>query len=253
MLRNAQNCRALAGYWLLLLAAALVHGQAAAQPQLPTAAALASPALVSVADLNLQTQLPPWPAPDSLAAQADLQTVLALQLQRSPADTLEATLDAVRGPVEWAQQVLGPGFQASRFPVTVALLLAVHEDLRAINRAANTVHAFRPRPPLVSPQVSPSLALGAPSSSYPSARTASTAVWAAVLAQVFAAQGPALLAAADRSAWLRLVGGVHFPTDLAGGRVVAAAAVSALAKQAAFQQRLAAALREAQAAVSPAL
>lgn len=51
-----------------------------------------------------------------------------------------------------------------------------------------------------------------------------TRVVARVLSDLRPAARAALMAAADRSAWYRVVVGLHYPTDLAGARVLADAA-----------------------------
>jgi hypothetical protein len=136
----------------------------------------------------------------------------------------DAQTDARRDGVAWASdsRALGSGFVAADFPATHTVLHALGQDMRAINRAANAVHAYRPRPAEASSHVQPALSLGMPSSAYPSARTASTRVFAQALSTL--APACADRAHARRSAQWRFEAGLHYPSDLEAGRVVGQAA-----------------------------
>lgn len=205
--------------------------------------ALAAPYLVP-GQIDLTQVIAPWPEAGTPAAAADLEAVRAAQAFRTEAVAREATTDASRSPLAWAGVVLGPAFTAEAYPLTTQLILQVHEDQRAINRAANAAWPLRPRPNAVDGRVTPSLALGAPTSSYPSARTASTWLLARLLADLMPDRQAALFAHAERSAWLRLVGGVHFPSDILAGRQVGDAVWAMLIQQPRFLADLAAARAE---------
>ena len=228
--------------WLLLFAGLASAQTPAPSPPPPPVTTYITP------EALFQTQpLPAWPQPGT-AANADLQTVLAAQAQRTPADVVEALLDANRGPVAWAQDTAGLGatFTEQRYPATTALLLALHEDMRAVNRAANAEKDHRARPGVVDSRVqsifAPSLTNSA---SYPSARSASSRVWALLLADVFPERRAALLAHADRTAQLRLLGGAHFPSDISAGKQVGDAYYALLANSPAFVEALRVARNEA--------
>ena len=196
--------------------------------------------------------LPNWPQGID-AAEADLQAVLAAQTLRTPADVQEAQLDAARGPVAWAQDAagLGPTFTGQRYPATTTLLLALHEDMRAVNRAANLERGYRARPAAVDTRVKSIFAENLNNSaSYPSARAASSRAWALLLGDVFTQRGAALLAHANRSAELRLLGGAHFPSDIDAGQQVGAAYYAQVLKNPSFQRALAIARQESK-AVTP--
>lgn len=229
--------------WLLLLAAAIASLGFTPTPalaQTPASQAPIVPTFIDAAMLDLAKVLPRWPADDSLAGQADLDTVLAFQAYRTPTQEAEANTDAPLGPIEWAQTLLGRDFTTERYPLATALLTDVHNDMRAINRVANAVHGLRLRPAVRDARVKPSLPnVSQPDNpSYPSARTAGSVVWAHVLAELFPERRAALFAAADRTAWLRLLGGAHYPSDLTGGRIVGEAAWAALQSEARFTARL---------------
>jgi acid phosphatase (class A) len=95
---------------------------------------------------------------------------------------------------------------------------------------------------LVDSRVMPSLAdPGVNSPSYPSARAASSRVWALLLADIFPHRRESLMSMAERSAQLRLIAGVHFPSDLAAGTLVANAAYAWLQSDGDFKRSLQAA------------
>src|SRR5208337_2636587 len=75
--------------------------------------------------------------------------------------------------------------------------------------------------------------------SYPSGHAVSFFTEAGVLAEVFPEKRAELLEFAQKLAWGRVIGGVHYPTDLAGGRAVAEAILERLRASAAFQAALA--------------
>lgn len=179
--------------------------------------------------------LPAPPADDSLAGRADLETVLAVQARRTVADVADARADAKLGPMEWAAGVLGADFTQGRYPAVAGLLAQVRADMDAL--AHRPDYPQRPRPAQRDPRVQPVVTYRA--SAYPSACTASTMVWAAVLGDVFPQHRAALEAHAQRSAWLRVVGGAHYPTDLTGGRVIAERFLAELRASARYRRALA--------------
>lgn len=210
------------GRWLCAaLAFALVAG-APVGAQAPAGSTFLAPA-----ELDLKAVLPPWPEPGSLAEAADIETMEAVQLRRSPADAADAQADSNTIMPHWTAQLLGMG--PDRLPRTFALMAALHADMRQINRAANEARGFRTRPAQHDSRIKPSLDLvGHGNASYPSARASSGAVWAGIVGRLVPERAAAADAMAERIAWRRVVGGVHYPSDLAGSRKVAAAVLIAL-------------------------
>jgi acid phosphatase (class A) len=218
------------------------RAQANAAPQVPpNTERPAAPGWLLMNAEEVRAALDPWPVDGTLAARSDLLSVLMIQAHRTDAQVAEAEADAPRGPVEWAVHVLGREFHEAALPLTVAMLRSVHEDVRVLVRQANATHAFRPRPrsiPGIKPSLRSETAPGPIPSSYPSARTLATALWAEMLAQLYPDRAEVLRLAAARSAWLRVIGGAHFPSDVEAGRTLAQAAWLRLQTSAAFQERL---------------
>jgi len=189
------------------------------------------PHFVAADALDLREVQPPWPADGTLAGEADLDTVLAAQALRSPSDIQAARDDAGHGPQAWLGSALGAEWvikHASRF---MPLLDRVRADLDPY--AHVSPHPRRTRPSERDARVQPVVAFS--HGAYPSARTQATLVWAEVVGELHPDVLASLQAHAARSAWLRVVGGVHYPTDLEGGRRVARAFLARLRASAAYR------------------
>ena len=233
----------------LLIVAGLAGAQTPAPPA-PSAPPVPVSTYITPGVLFEASPLPNWPQ-SAAAVDADLQAVLAAQALRTPADVQEAQLDAARSPVAWAHDAAGLGatFTEQRYPATTALLLALNEDMRAVNRAANLKRGYRARPAIVDGRVKSIFADNLNNSaSYPSARAASSRVWALLLGDVFTQRRTALLAHANRSAQLRLLGGAHFPSDIDAGKQVGDAYYAKVLVHPEFQRALVLAKQEAAAA-----
>lgn len=163
---------------------------------------------------------PSPPAPDSLAAMADLEAVLQGQAWRTQVQVdFARRIDA--GSLFEFSDVLGPGFTAAKLPQCGKLLERV--DAIAGTVASKAKHRFpRLRPPYMDPRVKPCIeAPPRASSSYPSGHATLFNLGALVLAEIFPEQREALLAWGRKAAWSRVIAGVHFPSDVAGGRLLA--------------------------------
>lgn len=223
--------------WLTL--PALSEGRAAEGPMAttvtkaakkPYATHFAPPNAVDCAKV-----LPAPPAPDTLAGRADLEAVLESQMWRTPEHVAWAKR-VDKNDAFMSGDVLGTWFTRENLPLTAALLKDVDEDRHEITEVAKKLFA-RARPYAVDPRVQP--CVGKPSNdSYPSGHTASIFTRAGVLAEIFPEKRAELFAFAHRAAWGRVQAGVHFPSDLVGGWLLAEPVVAAIKQSPAFQKRL---------------
>ena len=172
--------------------------------------------------------LPPPPAAGSLAAQGDLETVLQVQVDRSPAEVAWAKLVEPDDAFADFRDVLGPWFHPESLPVTAKFIQEVTDDVQEVRLKVKGLY-LRPRPPAVDRAVQPCVLIPT-SNSYPSGHALRAYVWAAVLGEIFTDRRDELDARARRVAWGRIIGGVHFPTDSIGGRIIAQAIVAELRK-----------------------
>lgn len=180
--------------------------------------------------------LPPPPEIGSIADRADLEAVRQAQEWRSPAQVAWARRIA-EGDMFDNADVLGSWFTAANVPLTARLLELVEDDVRGVVGRAKDAFK-RPRPPMVDPHIAPCVHLPS-GGSYPSGHASAIYARAEVLSEVFPDQRQALFAWADRAAWGRVLGGVHFPTDLVAGRVLAQAVVDAMRTNPEFRAAIA--------------
>lgn len=192
---------------------------------------------LGAAEARMGLALPPPPAPGSLEALADLEVVLQVQAWRSPAEEVFAQ-EAAHQDLFSFTPVLGAGFRRDRHPAFAALAARLERDIRAVVGPAKD-HFDRPRPPHADPAVRPSLPRPhASSRSYPSGHATEAHLYAAVLGELFPERREALEAHARRLAWARILGGVHYPTDLEAGRHLAQTLFQALRGNPDFQRAL---------------
>ena len=170
------------------------------------------PAIVELSNL-----LPPPPAAGSIAAQHDLQAVLATQQTRTASDMAAAKADTERSVFRFAD-ALGPGLQPKALPKTVAFFARTTAfDKDEVKDAKN--YWQRPRPADVSSQVYP-LAKEKPNDwSYPSGHSTFGYTTAVLLANMLPEKRAAIFARADLYAEHRIVMGAHFPSDVEAGRL----------------------------------
>jgi acid phosphatase (class A) len=216
----------------LILFSAPLAGLAVAEPARtpvpPTAGHF-----VQSGSIDWRAVLPPPPAAGSLEALGDLETVLQLQAGRTPADIAWARLIEKDDFFADFGDVLGPWFEEKNLPALADFFRQVTADAQQVNRGVKDLN-LRRRPPAVAPAVQPCVEIPK-TNSYPSGHSLRAFVWAAVLGDIFPDRQAELEARAHRVAWGRVIGGVHFPTDDVGGRIVAQAFVAELRKNPAYR------------------
>ena len=157
------------------------------------------------------------PPPESLAGLADLEAVLTMQRMRSPMLAAAVADDHQRDAVAWATHAIGrPDALVSDAAADV--FERARSGMTWIIDHVKSTGPQRLRPHQLEPRVTPSLPVDThQSSSWPSARAAATMVWSGILSDLFPRCAARLDQAADWSAKMRIVGGVHFPSDVVAG------------------------------------
>ncbi|MBS0664110.1 MAG: phosphatase PAP2 family protein [Verrucomicrobia bacterium] len=182
--------------------------------------------------IDVKAVLPAPPPTGSLAALGDLEAVRQAQVMRTAQDVAWAALvedDTVFNNAS----VLGPWFTREKLPVTAEFFARITADVMAVSYRAKDLF-LRPRPPKVDPAIHPCVHL-AKSGSYPSRHSTQAFVWAYVLGEIFPEHQAELLERAHRAAWGRVLGGVHYPTDLIGGKLLGDAIITELRKLPAYR------------------
>lgn len=225
-------------------------------------------ALALAACTTTATETAPAPTPAATGVPFQLDATVFIPAPPTADGALErAERDIVRGP--WSAErraqavadneidpfaafdsVLGENFTAANFPATVALLT---RTARAAGLAGEPVkQRYRRLRPFVSDSsITPCIAVDdrfRASFSYPSGHAALGFGWALVLAELVPARADAIIDRGRDFTVSRVVCGVHYPSDIDAGRIVAAAAVARLHNDPDFQREFTAARAELAAA-----
>ncbi|MGD9980442.1 MAG: phosphatase PAP2 family protein [Hyphomonadaceae bacterium] len=191
--------------------------------------------------------LPPPPEANGALELAERGIVRGPWTAERRAQALE---DNAIDPFAAFDSVLGANFTAVNFPATTRLL---DRAGRAAGFAGDPVKFIyrRARPFLNDSAITPCIPnderLRA-SFSYPSGHAALGFGWALVLAELVPSRADAIIERGRDFTWSRVVCGVHYPSDVEAGRIVAAAAIARLHADADFQREFAAARAEIAAA-----
>jgi acid phosphatase (class A) len=213
--------------------------------------------------------LPPPPEPNSPAQKRDVEQVLEAQRASTAERMRLAQADAKVDLTRFAD-VLGPNFTPDKLPVVAAFFRKVARDTGTVVGIAKDCWE-RPRPFLADARIHPPGQMqqetaiapgtvvpntaphdsGSPcraveptpafSYSYPSGHSTYGAITGILLANMVPEKRRELFARGWDYGESRVVGGVHFPTDVESGRIEATAMVALMMQNAEFRADLAAA------------
>lgn len=205
-------------------------------------ACLAAPAGAAWRDMSAADfTVPPPPAPGSAGDQEDFATLLKLQAARSPEQCALATKQKI------------PDFLslfADSGLLTPAELKAVQPFADEVSTKASKVTGVfkkkysRPRPYDEDARVQPCADKPGGATAYPSGHATSGVVDACVLSAIFPDRAEKLAQWGRYAGDLRVISGVHHPTDVSAGQALGAAICARLNQEADFQAE-AAKLRDA--------
>jgi membrane-associated phospholipid phosphatase len=205
-------------FWLSLLLAA------------PAQAAWQS---VSASDFSV----PPPPAKGSADYVSDFATLLSLQSSRTPQQCALAT--KMKIPDFTSLYSSSDLLSSSEMTTVQPFLDQVSQLVSKITGAFKTQYA-RPRPYNEDPRIQPCADKPGGATSYPSSHASEGAVDACVLAQIFPDRAAQLTAYGQSIGELRVISGVHHPSDVAAGQTLAAAICGRLTQESDFQTQVAA-------------
>lgn len=171
---------------------------------------------ITAQDLDLTKFLAPPPGNDSAETKSELGEVLTLQVTRTPEMVARAQADDEE--VVWRfADVLGSKFSKDALPKTDAFFARIAETEGAVVDPAKSVWK-RPRPHLYSDLVKPVVPLSK-SGAYPSGHATLGTLMAIVLSNMVPEKRAELMARGWEYANNRVIGGIHFRSDVVAGRI----------------------------------
>jgi acid phosphatase (class A) len=183
----------------------------------------------------LVASLPDAPAPGSQIDRDDLAGVLKAQAERTPAEAAQVLAEEHFSPLLF-QPVLGSDFSKKGEPEIYSLIVDAAKQAGKVDLAAKNKWQ-RPRPFRAHSEVHP--VYEADGLSYPSGHSTAAYTLAVLLGEIFPDKKEALLQHAGEIAENRVIGGVHYPSDIAAGKNLGNAIAQAILANPDFQKRLA--------------
>lgn len=169
-------------------------------------------------EVNLLDLLPPPPANDSAKTKAEVGEILTIQVTRTPEMVDRAVADAEENIWRYSDVIDNPKFTKENLPKLAAFFDRIVETEAAVVDPAKDVWK-RTRPHLLYPDlIKPAVPLSK-SGSYPSGHTTLGTLMGVVLSDMVPEKKDAIMARAWEYGWNRVVGGIHYPTDIEAGRI----------------------------------
>lgn len=176
------------------------------------------------------------PAPGSPESDRDFAELLKLQAGRKPEQCAAAAAQAMPD----FQSLFGASGILSKEESSAveAFVNAASKFLSKVSGYHKKKHA-RPRPYSVDPRIQPCIEKPAGATSYPSTHAAAGVLDACVLGRLFPERAGILASHGRDAGELRLIAGVHHPSDVAAGRDLGARVCARLLKEDDFLAELA--------------
>lgn len=226
----------------LSLWCAVCLAQTSAQP----AATTASDSWIYLDPAQIDSTRFLGPPPDAAATRREIESMLLLQEQRTPEQAREIAADHEQNVFRFAG-VMGQAFQRDRLPLTNRLFETLHETGNAMEKQGKKKWR-RMRPPLFDARIRP-VARYSASGSYPSGHATFSFLSAIVLADMVPEKSEQIFTRAREFGENRVIGGAHFPSDVAAGQRLATLIAVLIQQNPAFQQDYAAARTELRSAL----
>ncbi|MBW6420294.1 phosphatase PAP2 family protein [Rhizobium sp. XQZ8] len=169
-------------------------------------------------EVNLLNLLPPPAANDSAKTKQEVGELLSIQVTRTKAMEDRAIADVEENVWRFADVVNNPKFTKDNLPKLAAFFDRVVETEAAVVDPAKDVWK-RPRPHLLYPDLVKPVVPLSKSGSYPSGHTTVGTLMGVVLANMLPEKKDAIMARAWEFGWNRVIGGIHYPSDIEAGRI----------------------------------
>lgn len=163
---------------------------------------------------RLKSALPSPPEDRGALTRGEGDLILAMQAEATPQARERAKSEESLRVWVYAD-VLGDGFNKDKMPKTYEVMRAAEKDSAVITRALKERWA-RKRPPVQDDRITASVGLPK-EDSYPSGHSVRAMLWACLLTKLAPEHEQQLLQRARLAAYDRVIGGVHYPTDVAAG------------------------------------
>jgi acid phosphatase (class A) len=183
------------------------------------------PGLLAPDDVDVLRLLPPPPAVGSLAHRRDLLELERLQAQRTKARVAQAIADQESTIWRFLEGMDKP-IDKTKIPLTTQLFRSIDETIRTVTEPAKQEFK-RIRPPYLDTKLKPVVKL-TKSYSHPSTHATYGMASALVLADMIPEWRLVIFERGRDFGVSRMIGGVHYPTDIEAGRLVGTLIVNAL-------------------------
>jgi acid phosphatase (class A) len=198
-------------------------------------------------EINLLLLLPPPPALNSDQMKTELGEILTIQVTRTKEMEARAFADATENIWRFADVVDNPKFNAATLPKVAAFFDRITETEAAVVDPAKDVWK-RPRPHLYSDLVKPVVPLSK-SGSYPSGHATVGTLMGIELANMLPEKRAQIMARAWEFGHNRVVGGIHYASDIEMGRITGTVIAQTISTHPDFKAEFEAAKAELRAAL----
>jgi acid phosphatase (class A) len=171
---------------------------------------------LSAKQLDLTVSLPPPPPAGSVMEKSELAAVIAIQRNASPERIKLASEDAEETVFAMFRRTLGNRFAPVYLPKATIFFSRVMSSETAVVDPAKKIFG-RVRPFMANSDIK-ALIKPSTSGSWPSGHTTRVTMGAIILASMLPERKDAIWARADEYAESRIVGGMHYPSDLDAAR-----------------------------------
>lgn len=168
--------------------------------------------------IDWRALLTPPPAPDSITARGEQELMRRLQEARTPEQVKLAKYYENLNIFRMLAPVLGDACTAEHLPRTAAVFKQAYAEARPAITGAKASWS-RQRPYTFDTTIQP--VVDRPNNtSYPSGHAAEAALFAALLTELLPEHAADWQRQAELVRWSRLIGGAHYPSDVAAGKLL---------------------------------
>ena len=201
---------------------------------------LFSPALaergnfISPDQVELVKILAPPPANDSPKTKAEIQELIRIQEKRTSEEEAAVQADVKMTIFQVVGDVLGSGFTPENLPIATKFFELLYQDEEFIISAAKDTWN-RPRPFMRSQDIKPCVEQSR-SGAYPSGHSAFGYLNEIVLANMVPEKKAEIFVRADQYSYHRMIGGVHYRSDVEAGRIAGTVIAAIMMQNSNFQE-----------------